>query len=427
MFSFWQKILSRLETTDLWFLVLRVATILVGMVWYHWVPYDAGTQFIFALLLSGFVVYTVILYVSIFLWPGRIRTFYLVAMAIDLLFIFSLVGYVDKLQGSFFIAFYLLVGLHSFYFGPLVGLFAAVTAASLYTYLYFDFGRPLSPSEMFLRISFLFLIAGSFGVLSVKERRDKEKIERLNQELAHRNAVLMQVYRYLSIGRLAPGMAEKVNNPMAIIMGRAAILRKELEGGGLPKSVIDGLGVIYSHAQHVASMFKNLVNLLTSVSAEPKRVDLNEIVKDALWLMGGRFEERHIEVVPLLSQNASFVRGDAQELHEAIVHLLNNAVDALPHGGTLQAETCSDGQSPDQVLVRISDNGAGIRKGDMDKIFIPFFTTKVTGDGVGLGLTVALNIIKRHDGIMSVQSEWGKGTTFTISFPPYGNFSGGSS
>ena len=427
MFSFRQKILSRLETTDLWFLVLRVVTILVGMAWYRWVPYDASPQFIFALLLSGFVVYTVILYVSIFLWPGRIRTFYLVAMAVDLLFIFFLVKYVGKLQGSFFIAFYLLVGLHSFYFGPLVGLFTALAAASLYTYLYFDLGRALFSSELFLRISFLFLIAGSFGVLSVKERRDKEKIERLNQELAHRNAVLMQVYRYLSIGRLAPGMAEKVNNPMAIIMGRAAILRKELEGRALPKNVIDGLGVIYSHAQHVASMFKNLVSLLTSVSAKPKRVDLNEIVRDALWLMGGRFEERHIEVVPLLSQNASFVRGDAQELHEAIVHLLNNAVDALPHGGTLQAETCSDGQSPDQVLVRISDNGAGIRKGDMDKIFIPFFTTKVTGDGVGLGLTVALNIIKRHDGIMSVQSERGKGTIFTVSFPPYGNSGGGSS
>src|SRR3990167_2003116 len=99
MFSFWQKILSRLETTDLWFLVLRVATILVGMVWYHWVPYDAATQFIFGLLLSGFVVYTVILYVCIFLWPGRIRAFYLLAMAVDLLFIFSLVGYVDKQIG----------------------------------------------------------------------------------------------------------------------------------------------------------------------------------------------------------------------------------------------------------------------------------------------------------------------------------------
>src|SRR3972149_5365192 len=75
------------------------------MVWYHWVPYDDATQFIFGLLLSGFVVYTVILYVCIFLWPGRIRAFYLLAMAVDLLFIFSLVGDLDKLQGSFLVAF----------------------------------------------------------------------------------------------------------------------------------------------------------------------------------------------------------------------------------------------------------------------------------------------------------------------------------
>lgn len=75
MFSLRQKILSRIETTDLWFLVLRVVTMLVGLAWYRLVPYDAGTQFIFGLLLSGLVVYTVILYVSIFLWPGRIRTF----------------------------------------------------------------------------------------------------------------------------------------------------------------------------------------------------------------------------------------------------------------------------------------------------------------------------------------------------------------
>lgn len=427
MVSTVKKILFRLETIDIWFLALRFATILAGMGWYTWVPYEPNTRSIFGLLLLGFIAYTIVLYLGIFLWPGKIKNFYLLALAIDLLSIFLLIRYVGQLQGSFFIAFYLLIGLHSFYFGPLVGLLTAAAAASLYGYLYFELGRPLFASEMFLRISFLFLIAGSFGVLSVKERRDKEKIERLNQQLAHRNKVLMQVYRYLSIGRLAPGMAEKVNNPMAIIMGRAAILRKELEGRALPKSVIDGLGVIYSHAQHVASMFKNLVSLLTSVSAEPKRVDLNEIVRGALWLMGGRFEERHIEVVPLLSQDASFVRGDAQELHEAIVHLLNNAVDALPHGGTLQAETCSDGQSPDQVLVRISDNGAGIRREDMEKIFIPFFTTKVTGNGVGLGLTVALNIIKRHDGIMSVQSERGKGTIFTVSFPPYGNSGGGAS
>ncbi|MBI4490004.1 MAG: HAMP domain-containing histidine kinase [Deltaproteobacteria bacterium] len=427
MFSTVKKILFRLETIDIWFLALRFATILAGMGWYAWVPYDANTRSIFGLLFSGFIAYTIVLYVGIFLWPGKIRGFYLLALAIDLLFIFFLIRYVGGLQESFFVAFYLLVGLHSFYFGLLVGLCTAAAATGLYAYLYFEFGRPFSPSDFLLRIAFLFLIAGSFGVLSLKERRDKEKIERLNQQLAHRNAVLMQVYRYLSIGRLAPRIAEKVNNPMAIIMGRAAVMKREAERRGLPKDVIEGSGVIYSHAHNVASMFKNLVAFLAARSVEPKMVDLNEIVKDALWLMEGRFEERHIRVTPKISQNPSFIRGDAQELHEAIVHLLNNAVDAMPHGGTIQAETSSDGHSSDQVLVRISDNGAGIRKEDMEKIFIPFFTTKVTGNGVGLGLTVALNIIKRHDGIMSVQSERGKGAIFTVSFPPYGNSGEGSS
>ncbi|MBI2988970.1 MAG: ATP-binding protein [Deltaproteobacteria bacterium] len=427
MFLNLKKILFRLETLDLWFLALRLVMILVGIAWHSWVPYDPQTGSVFGLLLSGFVAYTIILYVGVFLWPGKIRGFYLFALAVDLCFIFLLVKYVEQLQGSFFIAFYLLVGLHSFYFGPLVGLLTAAAAAGLYAYLYLYFGRSLPPHEFILRIAFLFLIAGSFGVLSIKERKDKEKIERLNQQLAHRNKVLMQVYRYLSIGKLAPWIAEKVNNPMAIIMGRAAILQKEAQRNGLRQDAVEGLEVILSHAQRVTSMFRNLIGLLTAGSAEPTRVDLNEIVSGALWLMERRLEEQHIEVVSKLSQNPSFVLGHSQGLHEAIVHLLNNAVDALPNGGTIQVETSFENPSSDQVLLRISDNGAGIREEDMEKIFIPFFTTKVTGNGVGLGLTVALNIIKRHNGVMSVQSEPGKGTTLTISFPPYDSYDEGSS
>lgn len=426
MFLFKKKIPSRFEAVDLWFLVLRVVTMLVGMAWYRWVPYDASTQSIFSLLLFGFVAYTAVLYVCIFLWPGKIRDFYLLTLVVDLLFIFFLIKSVGQLQGSFFIAFYLLVGLHSFYFGPLVGLFAAGAAAGLYAYLYFDFDQPLSPSEIFLRISSLFLLAGSFGLLSVKERRDKERIETLNQQLAHRNEVLMQVYRYLSIGKLAPAIAEKVNNSMAIIMGRTAIMKKEAQRNNLSEGVVEGLDVIHSQARHLTSMFRNLVVRLTSGSTEPKRVDLNEIVKDALWLMEERFEERHIEVASKLSQDPTVIRGNAQELHEAMVHLLNNAVDALPGGGTIEVET-SGLHPPNPVLIAISDNGVGIRKEDVQKIFIPFFTTKAAGNGVGLGLSVALNIIKRHDGIMSVQSEWGKGTTLTISFPPHDHYGEGLS
>jgi len=422
MFSTLRKILFRLEPLDRWFLALRLVTMLVGTAWYLWVPYDPGTRSIFGLLFTGFGFYTIALYLGIFLWPKKIRNFYLFALAIDLLFIFLLIRYVGQMQGSFFIAFYLLVGLHSFYFGPGVGLCAAAAAASLYASLYLYFGHLLPAHELFLRMGFLFLVAGSFGVLSLKERRDKEQIERLNQQLAHRNAVLMQVYRYLSIGKLAPGIAERVNNPIAIITGRAAVLKMEAQRRGLPQDLIEGLGVIFSHGYQVASMFRSLVSLLSAGSAEPSRVDLNEIVKGALSLMEGRFGERHIEIAPELSPNPAFIQGDTRELHEAIMHLFNNAVDALPQGGVIRVETFSGNHSQDRVVLKISDNGVGIKKEDMEKIFIPFFTTKATGDGFGLGLSVALNIVKRHEGIMSVQSEWGKGTALSICFPCYDSY-----
>jgi two-component system NtrC family sensor kinase len=210
-------------------------------------------------------------------------------------------------------------------------------------------------------------------------------------------------------------------------MARAAILQTESRQRGLPSDVVEGLGVILSHAASVASMFRTLVSLITPRSAQRAPVDLNEIAKSALWLMGGRFEERQIQVIPRFSQAASFVRANAQEIQEAILHLLNNAVDALGRGGTIEVETSCDGDSPNKVFLKIADNGQGIRKEDLEKIFIPFFSTKAGQNGVGLGLSVALNIVKRHDGIISIQSEPRKGTTLFLSFPSCGRFEEGAS
>jgi signal transduction histidine kinase len=427
MFVPLKKFLARLEAIDLWFLGLRLVTILVGIAWYVWVPYEPADQSIFALLLWGIGAYTAILCAGIFLWPGRINSFYLVTLVIDLGFIFFFLRHVARLDGSFFVAFYLLIGLHSFYFGPPIGVAAATVTAGLYSYLYFDFGRPLPVPEFMLRIAFLFLVAGSFGLLSVKGRRDTEKIEKLNQQLARRNEVLMQVYRYLSISKLAPGIAERVNNSMGIIVGRAAVLQREAQKCGIAQDLLDGLGVILHHANHLASVFRNLVTFLAAGSAERRMVDLNEIVKDALWVMEGGIEERQVKLERNLSPSPMFILGAAQELKEAIVHLLSNALDALPQGGVVQVETARETRSPEQVILRIADNGVGIKKQDMVKIFNPFFSTKATGNGIGLGLSVALNSIKGHNGIMSIQSEWGKGTRLTVSFPPYDSAGEGTS
>ncbi|MFQ5853362.1 MAG: hypothetical protein ACE5JU_22610, partial [Candidatus Binatia bacterium] len=210
-----KNILSRLAALDLWFLGLRLVTFLVGVAWYILVPYDPNTQSILGLLLSGFAGYTVLLYAGIFLWPKKIRGFYLLTLAMDLLFIFLALRYVTQLQGSFFIAFYLLVGLHSFYFGPLIGLTAATVASCLYAYLFIYFDYPLPFPDLLLRTSFLFLVATVFGLVALKERADRERIERLNRDLSHRNMVLQQTYRFLSIGKLIPTIAERINNPLA--------------------------------------------------------------------------------------------------------------------------------------------------------------------------------------------------------------------
>ncbi|MFQ5917458.1 MAG: sensor histidine kinase [Candidatus Binatia bacterium] len=426
MFSIRKRILSRLETLDLWFLVLRLVTILVGVAWYLWVPHDPNTQSIFGRLLSGFVGYTLVLYTCIFWSPKKIKRFYLFALAVDLLFIFLVLWYVSQLQESFFIALYLLVGLHSFYFGPLIGLIAATVASCLYAYLYVYFDYPLPFPDFLLRTSFLFLVATTFGLIALKVREDRERIEKLNLDLSHRNTVLQQSYRFLSIGKLIPTIAEKINNPLAVIMGRLHLLQTKVQKSNLPEFLTGELEAIRSSSHRIALLLRNLVGLSARGPVTPERVDLNELVQDTIGLMEGSLEREGVGITRKLSPDPMFILGNNQELREAIVHIINNATDAVSPGGTIDIETFPEDSSLGRILLRVSDRGVGIRGEDLEKVFTPFFTTKSAEDGIGLGLTAVLTIMKRHNGFISVQSEWGKGTVFTMSFPSSDGTGGGA-
>ena len=118
--------------------------------------------------------------------------------------------------------------------------------------------------------------------------------------------------------------------------------------------------------------------------------------------------ERRFEPVPA-------IRGDGAKLQQLFLNLFLNALDAMPEGGTLRVslESCD----PDQVEVRVADTGTGIPSEALAKIFEPFFTSKPSGKGSGLGLAVAKGIVSDHDGQIDVASEPGKGTEFLVSFP----------
>ncbi|TAJ97529.1 hypothetical protein EPO44_12425, partial [bacterium] len=143
--------LSLLETVDLYFLFLRLFTIVGGLLWYFIVPYELGRREVLAWLLALYTIYSFLLYFGIFRWPKAVRGFYLTTLWVDLVFVFTLVRYVGQLTGSFFIAFYLLVAIHSFYFGLRIGLVAALLSSLLYAAIYFDLaGFSLVPWPDFL-------------------------------------------------------------------------------------------------------------------------------------------------------------------------------------------------------------------------------------------------------------------------------------
>ena len=422
-----KRILRRLETLDLGFLVLRLATILVGVAWYLWVPHDPNIRSLFGRILFGFAGYTAVLYTCILWSPKKIKRFYLFTLGVDLLFIFLVLRYVSQLEGSFFIAFYLLVGLHSFYFGPSIGLTAATVASCLYVYLYAYFDYPLPFPDLLLRTSFLFLVAIAFGLVALKEREDRERIEKLNLDLSHRNMVLQQSYRFLSIAKLIPAIAEKINNPLAVILGRLHLLQTKVKKSNLPEFLMGELEAIRSSSYRIALLLRNLAGLSTRGPVIPSRVDLNELVQGTIGLMEGILEKKDVGVARKLSPDPMFILGNSQELREAIVHIINNAIDAVGSGGNIQLETIYENSSLGHVFLRISDRGVGIRGEDLDKIFTPFFTTKSAQGGIGLGLSAVLTIMKRHNGFISVQSEAGKGSTVSMSFPRYDETAGGTS
>ncbi|MFQ5853380.1 MAG: sensor histidine kinase, partial [Candidatus Binatia bacterium] len=222
-----------------------------------------------------------------------------------------------------------------------------------------------------------------------------------------------------SIGKLIPTIAERINNPLALIMGRLYLLQTKVQESNLSESLTGEIEAIRSSSQRIALLLRNLVGLSSRGAASPERIDLNQLVEETIELMGGGLERKGVGIRRSLSPDPIFILGNSQELREAIVHIINNAIDAVRSGGTIQLETFQEGSSLGRVYLKVSDHGVGIRGEDLEKVFTPFFTTKSAEGGIGLGLSAVLTIMKRHNGFISVQSEWGKGAAFTMSFPSY--------
>ena len=159
----------------------------------------------------------------------------------------------------------------------------------------------------------------------------------------------------------------------------------------------------------------NLLNFARRRQPVVQAVNLNRLVEDMLRLVEKDAQQQHIDLLKQLSPDLPVIYSDAPLIRQVVLNLLNNAIQAIDRNGTVTVITQLTGDN--RVMVQINDTGCGIPKENLAHIFDPFFTTKPQGRGTGLGLSICHGIIERLGGRISVTSELGKGSSFTLKLP----------
>lgn len=226
-----------------------------------------------------------------------------------------------------------------------------------------------------------------------------------------------------AVGRLAAGVVHEINNPLATISACAEALEQRVEEGDFGDSpgledLNEYLGLIKSEAFRCKTITTGLLDFSRIRTGERHPLDVAEILRSSANLISHQKRGDHIEFVVDASDDLPKVNADGGQLQQAVIALATNAIDAMPNGGKLILRATSQSNA---VAIDIEDTGIGIPLEHLSKIFEPFFTTKEVGKGTGLGLAVCYGIITDHGGRVSVRSNPGKGTTFTILLPVSSN------
>jgi two-component system, NtrC family, sensor kinase len=276
--------------------------------------------------------------------------------------------------------------------------------------------------------------------------RAGERIVRLEHTLAEQNqalreaqAALVQSEKLASLGRLAAGMAHEINNPIAYVSNNLTVLRRDMLAAlrvldsyrrGLTSEAAqqeEEMDFTYFQEnltrtcdksleglQRVRDIVKNLRDFARLDEAEFKEIDLNAALESALEILRHEIKKKEIRLQKRFEPLPP-VACHPGKINQVFLNLLLNAVQACASRGSVEARTRVDERKG--IVVEIEDNGGGIKPEHLPRLFEPFFTTKPVGQGTGLGLSVSFGIVRDHGGVIEVESEVGRGSTFRVRLP----------
>jgi two-component system NtrC family sensor kinase len=247
----------------------------------------------------------------------------------------------------------------------------------------------------------------------------EERVDQKTRELKRAHEYALHVEKMASIGKLAAIVAHEVNNPLSGILTYAKLIKKWIERGDTSaekrQETVQCLDLIAGESRRCGDLIKNLLTFSRTAPMNLQPTNLNNVMQTALKLVEHQLEMNGIQLQCNFDRELPPVQCDSAQIEQVLLALIVNAVDAMPKGGNLWLGTRL--ASSGELEIEVRDDGTGIPPEIMPQIFEPFLTTKEVGKGVGLGLAISRGIMERHGGRIDVQSEYGKGTTFTLTLP----------
>lgn len=229
--------------------------------------------------------------------------------------------------------------------------------------------------------------------------------------------------RLATVGTLASGMAHELGTPLNVVSGRASMIAR----GGLSQEETAKLAeVIKAQSQRMTAILKQLLQFARHRPAGSSRVDLRRIASDSTELLTPIANKQGVELSLEKPPSEAAIKADPGQIQQVITNLVMNSIQSMPTGGDVSVKVASvrarrpepeTATEQDWVCLSVADHGGGIAPDDVERIFDPFFTTKDVGGGTGLGLSIADGIVREHGGWIAVDSEVGKGSTFSVFFP----------
>jgi two-component system NtrC family sensor kinase len=253
--------------------------------------------------------------------------------------------------------------------------------------------------------------------ISISLSRNFEKSDR---EHAAFSLQIVQVEKMATVGRLAAGIAHEINNPLQMITNQAGWIGELLpdEDPAQVKNLVEyqkAVEQIKHHVRRAGTITHRLLGFSRKMASQQEKVQINDLLEETISFVDREAGYEEITIVRNLAKDLPGTMTDGPQLQQVFLNLINNAIDAVGHGGKIEVSTKM--RSDGKLAIEFSDSGPGIKPENIKQIFDPFFTTKDPGKGTGLGLYISYDIVQKLGGSISVDNRKSGGAVFTIVLP----------